>query len=101
MGLLFVCHRLEPREADAGFECRPALLSDQSTAGQSGQSQSKTRNLVKSSEMRRKITLAEKMEQIERQNREAALIILAEPERYAGLPLIWAQAYRDRYLVVA
>ncbi len=45
--------------------------------------------------MRRKITLAEKMEQIARQNREAALIILAEPERYAGLPLIWAQAYRE------
>ena len=32
----------------------------------------------------------------DRQNREAAAIILANPQRYAGLPLEWAQLWNKR-----
>lgn len=39
------------------------------------------------------MTVAEKYEA---GNREAAAIILANPERYAGLPLEWAQLWTAR-----
>lgn len=32
----------------------------------------------------------------DRQNREAARIILAKPQRYAGLPLEWARLWRSK-----
>ena len=41
--------------------------------------------------------IREKLEKYDRDNRIAARIILADPERYAGLPLIWARMWTENH----
>ena len=47
---------------------------------------------------RRRLTGLRLSEKYDAGNRETAEIILADPERYAGLPLEWARLWMERHL---